>query len=85
MGGFGGFRASCRVMRFNVVNLETKRQSMVVQLFNKLPLRGSQNDSTILRIDPGCWGDPKIAKICMVVGADVLFITAFESIDSKFN
>ena len=63
MGGFGGFKTSCRVMRFNVVNLKTKRQPMVVRLVRKSPLGGNQNDSAALKIHPGCWGDPKVVNI----------------------
>ena len=68
-GGFRVFRTSCRVMKINVVNLETRRQPMVDQLLSISPLEGNQNDSVTLKIHPCCCDDSKMVKICVVVRA----------------
>ena len=79
MGDFGGFRARCGVVRFNVVNLGTKGQPMVVRLLSELPLGGSQNNSATLKIHIGR------VEICVIGGPNALFVKAFELMDSKFN
>jgi len=47
-------------MRFNVVNLEPKKQPMVVQLLSKSSLGGNHNDSATLKIHPGHLDDLKL-------------------------